>query len=115
MVHKTPGCTLRAMWVAAILVSVAQAASAQDHLVLEPALHYFTRHAAGEIFEQFESVRPAAVSDAELRRILAMLPAEGNKRDSFLSLSSSCGSSLEVPGRADDRIIDSRTPSSYAT
>lgn len=69
------------MWIAAILVSVAPAASAQDDLVLEPALHYFTRHDAGDIFELFDSVRPAAVSDAERGRILAMLPAEGNKRD----------------------------------
>ena len=69
------------MWLAAILVSVARAASAQDDLVVEQALHYFTRHDPGGIFEQFESVRPAAVSDAERGRILATLPAEGNKRD----------------------------------
>ncbi len=81
MVHKTPSCIRRAMWIAAILVSVAPAASAQDDLVLEPALHYFTRHDAGDIFELFDSVRPAAVSDAERGRILAMLPAEGHKRD----------------------------------
>src|SRR5687767_2150249 len=70
----------RAMWIAAILVSAARAASAQDDSGLEPALHYFTRHDPGRIFELFDSVRPAAVSDAERGRILAMLPAEGNKR-----------------------------------
>jgi len=69
------------MWVAAILVSGARAASAQDDLLLDPALHYFTQHAAGEVFELFDSGRPAAVSDAELRSALAMLPAEGVKRD----------------------------------
>ena len=81
MVRKTPNCSRRAIWIAAILVSVAPAASAQDDLVLERALHYFTRHDAGEIFEVFDSVRPAAVSDAERGRILAMLPADGNKHD----------------------------------
>jgi len=81
MVRKTPGCSRRAMWIAAILVSVAPAASAQDDLVLERALHYFTRHDAGEIFEVFDSIRPAAVSDAERGRILARLPADGNKHD----------------------------------
>jgi len=69
------------MWITAILVSVARAASAQDDLVLERALHYFTRHEAGEIFEVFDAIRPAAVSDAERGRILAMLPADGNKHD----------------------------------
>jgi Zn-dependent protease with chaperone function len=81
MVHKTPGRNRRAMWIAAILMSVAPAASAQDDSVLELALHYFTRHDAGEIFELFDSVRPAPVSDAERGRILAMLPTEGDKRD----------------------------------
>ena len=81
MVRKTPSCSRRAMWIAAILVFGAPAASAQDDLVLERALHYFTRHDAGEIFELFDSVRPAAVSDAERGRILAMLPADGNKHD----------------------------------
>ena len=81
MVRKTPGCSRKAMWITAILVSVARAASAQDDLVLERALHYFTRHEAGEIFEVFDAIRPAAVSDAERGRILAMLPADGNKHD----------------------------------
>ena len=62
-------------------MSVAPAASAQDDSVLERALHYFTRHDAGEIFEVFDSVRPAAVSDAERGRILAMLPADGDMHD----------------------------------
>ena len=81
MVHKTTGRNRLAMWIAAILASVAPAASAQDDSVLEPALHYFTRHDAGDIFELFDSVRPAPVSDAERGRILAMLPAEGDLRD----------------------------------
>ena len=81
MAHKTSGRNRRAMWILAILVSAAPAASAQDDSVLESALHYFTRHDAGEIFELFDSVRPARVSDAERGRILAMLPAEGAMRD----------------------------------
>jgi Zn-dependent protease with chaperone function len=81
MVHKTPGRNRGAIWIAAILVSAAPAASAQDDSVLEPALHYFTRHAAGEILELFDSVRPAPVSDAERARTFAMLPMEGDKRD----------------------------------
>ena len=81
MVHKTSGRNRRAMWIAAILVSVAPAASAQHNSVQEPALYYFTRHDAGEILERFDSVRPAAVSDAERGRILAMLPSEGDVRD----------------------------------
>lgn len=81
MVHKTPSRNRRAMWIAAILVSAAAAASAQDDSLLESALHYFTRHNASEIFELFDSVRPAPVSDAERGRILAMLPTEGDVRD----------------------------------
>jgi Zn-dependent protease with chaperone function len=81
MVHKTSVRNRRAMLIAAILVSAAPAASAQDHPVLEPALHYFTRHDAGKILELFDSVRPAPVSDAERGHSLAMLPAEGDKRD----------------------------------
>src|SRR5688572_18874841 len=81
MVHNTPSCIRRAIWIAAILMSVPPAASAQDDLVLERALHYFTRHDAGDIFERFDSVRPAAVTGAQLGRFLAMLPAEGDKRD----------------------------------
>ena len=69
------------MWIAAILVSVVPTATAQDELVLAQALHYFTRHDPGGMLEQFESLRPAAVTDAERGRILAMLPVEGNKRD----------------------------------
>jgi Zn-dependent protease with chaperone function len=78
MVHKTPGRNRRAMWIAAILVSVAPASSAQD--VLESALLYFTRHDAGKSLELFDSVRPVPVSDAERGRILAMLPREGDVR-----------------------------------
>jgi len=81
MVHKAPRRRRRAMWMAAMFVSVASVASAQDDLVLEPALHYFTRHDAGDIFELFDVIRPAAVSEAERGRILAMLPADGNKDD----------------------------------
>jgi hypothetical protein len=81
MVHKTPSRNRRAMWIAAILVSAAAGASAQDDSLLEPALDYFTRHHAGEILELFDSVRPAPVSDAERGRILAMLPTEGDIRD----------------------------------
>jgi hypothetical protein len=80
MVRTTPRHR-RAMWIAAILVSAAAVASAQDDKLLESALHYFTRHDAGDIFELFDSVRPAPVSDAERGRILAMLPAEGDVRD----------------------------------
>jgi len=68
------------MWIAAILVSVAPASSAQDDSMLEPALLYFTRHDAGKSLELFDSVRPAPVSDAELGLILAMLPTEGDIR-----------------------------------
>ena len=81
MVRKTPGGTRRAVWLAAILASVAPAASAQEDSVLEPALQYFTRHNAGEILKLFESARPAPVSDAERGRILATLPTEGNVRE----------------------------------
>jgi Zn-dependent protease with chaperone function len=81
MVRKTPGGTRRAVWLAAILASVAPAASAQEDSVLEPALQYFTRHNAGEILKLFESARPAPVSDAERRRILAKLPRQGNVRE----------------------------------
>ena len=81
MVRKTPGGTRRAVWLAAILASVAPAASAQQDSVLEPALQYFTRHNAGEILKLFESARPAPVSDAERGRILATLPTEGNVRE----------------------------------
>ena len=82
MVHNnTQGRNRRAMWIAAILVSVAPAASAQDESVLEPALRYFTRHDAGEILKLFDSARPAPVKDAERGRILATLPTEGNVRD----------------------------------
>ena len=78
MVRKTPGRTRRAVWLAAILASVAPAASAQEDSVPEPALQYFTRHNAGEILKLFESARPAPVSDAERGRILATLPTKGN-------------------------------------
>jgi Zn-dependent protease with chaperone function len=81
MVHKTTGRNRLAMWIAAILVSATPAASAQDDSVLEPALHYFTRHDAGDILALFDSVRPAPVSDAERGRSLAMLPTEGDLRD----------------------------------
>jgi len=81
MVRKTPGRTRRAVWLAAILASVAPAASAQEDSVPEPALQYFTRHNAGEILKLFESARPAPVSDAERGRILATLPTEGNVRE----------------------------------
>src|SRR5918996_6602739 len=80
MVHKTPGRNRRVMWIAAILMSVAPAASAQKDS-LDSALQYFTRHDASKILELFDSVRPAPVSDAERGRILAMLPTEGDKRD----------------------------------
>ena len=73
MVHTTSGRNRRAMWIAAILIATAPAASAQDDLVPDPALHYFTRHAAGGILELLDSVQPAPVSDAERGRILAML------------------------------------------
>jgi Zn-dependent protease with chaperone function len=53
----------------------------QDDSALESALHYFTRHDAGDIRTPFDSVRPAPVSDAERGRSLAMLPAEGDLRD----------------------------------
>jgi Zn-dependent protease with chaperone function len=69
------------MWMAAVLVSASPAASAQDDSVLEPALHYFTRHDAADVRALFDSVRPAPVSDAERGRSLAMLPAEGDLRD----------------------------------
>ena len=49
--------------------------------MLERALHYFTRHDAGEIFEVFDSIRPAAVSRRGGGCILAMLPVDGNKHD----------------------------------
>lgn len=81
MVRKTPGRIRRAVWLAAILGSVAPAASAQEDSVLEPALQYFTRHNAGEILKLFESARPTAVSDAERGRILATLPTEGDVRE----------------------------------
>ena len=81
MVRKTPGRTRRAVWLAAILASVAPAASGQEDSVPEPALQYFTRHNAGEILKLFESARPAPVSDAERGRILATLPTEGNVRE----------------------------------
>ena len=81
MVQKTPGRIRRAVWLAAILGSVAPAASAQEDSVLEPALRYFTRHNAGEILELFESARPAPVSDAERGRILATLPKKGDVRE----------------------------------
>jgi len=81
MVHKTSSRNRRAMWIAAIVVSVARVASAQDDSVMEQALHYFTRHDAGEIFELFDSVRPTPVSEAERGRILTMLPTEGDMRD----------------------------------
>jgi Zn-dependent protease with chaperone function len=81
MVPKPPGCSRRAMCMAAMLVSVARAASAQSDVVLERALHYFTSHDAGDIFGVFDAVRPAAVSDAERGRILAMLPADGHTRE----------------------------------
>jgi Zn-dependent protease with chaperone function len=80
MVHKTPGRNRRAMWIAAILVSVAPASPAQDDSPLESALLYFTRHDAGKGLELFDSVRPAPVSDAERERILATLPREGDVR-----------------------------------
>ena len=81
MGRKTLGGTRRAVWLAAILASVAPAASAQEDSVPEPALQYFTRHNAGEILKLFESARPAPVSDAERGRILATLPTEGNVRE----------------------------------
>ncbi len=72
MVHKTPSCGRRAMWIAAILVSVARAASAQDDLVLERALHYFTRHDAGEIFEVQGSRFHIPLSTSRRRLIAAI-------------------------------------------
>ena len=79
MVHKT-GCYRRAMWITAIFMSAAPAASAQKDS-LDAALHYFTRHDAGTILELFDTVRPAPVSDAERKRILATLPTKGDVRD----------------------------------
>jgi hypothetical protein len=81
MVHKTSDRNRLAIWFAAILASAAPAASVPDDSVLEPALLYFTRHDAGDILELFDSVRPAPVGDAERRRILAMLPPEGDVGD----------------------------------
>jgi Zn-dependent protease with chaperone function len=78
MAHEASRCRRRALWIAALLVSVASAATAQDD-VLERALHYFTRQDAGDIFELFDSIRPAAVSEDERGRILAGLPAAGHK------------------------------------
>jgi hypothetical protein len=65
--------------VAAILLSAlpASVSSAQRDSALDTALHFFTRSDAAGIVERFESVRPAPVTPAELERVLATLPAEG--------------------------------------
>ena len=81
MPHRARGHNRPTTWIVAFLLSGAPAASAQDDPVLEPALHYFTRHDAGEILKLFDSARPAPVKDAERGRILATLPTEGNVRD----------------------------------
>jgi len=78
MVHKT-GCHRGAMWITAIFMSVAPASAQKDPA--DAALHYFTRHDAGNILELLDSVRPAPVSDAERKRILATLPLNGDVRD----------------------------------
>jgi Zn-dependent protease with chaperone function len=66
---------------AATLLSVSPAVSAQDGSVLETALHFFTRYDAARMLERFDSVRPAPVSPAERERVLATLPPEGDVRD----------------------------------
>jgi Zn-dependent protease with chaperone function len=81
MAHNIHRRNRLAMWMAAILLSAAEPALAQNDSVLESAFNFFTRYDAIGNLERFDSARPDPVSQAERERILAMLPTEGDIRD----------------------------------
>ena len=81
MVHKTPGWNRRAVWLAVDSRVRRPAASAQDDLVLERAYTTSPDTTPGNLRDIRLRSSRCGEPDAEQGRILAMLPADGNKHD----------------------------------